>query len=161
VLAGIGGTPALNHIPLERANAGRILAYKLGGRAEMPEPPKLVPGKVEAPVIEASPAQLAHGKERYVTHCARCHGFEAKGTGFLPDLRHSSRAVHDAWDAIVLKGAFANKGMAGFEDLIDADDAHAIHAYVSEQAHLEPGWVDLAFGWARENLCVPVSWVAD
>ncbi|MBW2287419.1 MAG: PQQ-dependent dehydrogenase, methanol/ethanol family [Deltaproteobacteria bacterium] len=161
VLAGIGGTPALNHIPLERANAGRILAYKLGGAAAMPEPPELVPGKVHAPIIEASAEVLAHGKERYVTLCARCHGFEAKGTGFLPDLRHSPRAVHDAWDAIVLKGAFANKGMAGFADLLDADDAHAIHAYVAEQAHHEPSWIDLTVGWARKNLCVPVSWVAD
>ncbi|MBW2397746.1 MAG: hypothetical protein JRG80_00575, partial [Deltaproteobacteria bacterium] len=63
--------------------------------------------------------------------------------------------------AIVLKGAFANKGMAGFADLLDADYAHAIHAYVAEQAHHEPSWIDLTVGWARKNLCVPVSWVAD
>jgi mono/diheme cytochrome c family protein len=161
VLAGIGGTPALNHVPLERANAGRVLAYKLGGKATLPEAPKLVPGRVDTPKVEATDETLARGRALYATHCGRCHGFDALGTGFLPDLRHSSRAVHDAWDEIVLQGAFSNKGMAGFGDLLDAADAHAIHAYVVTEAHREPGWIDLAMGWARENLCVPVSWVAD
>jgi len=97
----------------------------------------------------------------YSTHCARCHGFTAQGTGFLPDLRYSPRDVHESWDSIVLNGAFGAKGMAGFGDLIDAEDSRAIHAYVVNRAHSETTVVDRIFGWARENICIPTWLVAD
>jgi len=161
VLAGIGGTPALNHVELDYVNDGRILAYKLGGQAALPPVTKRQPGSVDVPPLTLSPESLARGDSLFSTHCARCHGFLAQGTGFLPDLRHSPRAVHDAWDAIVLQGAFHAKGMASFADLIDAEDSRAIHGYVVSQALRAPALVDRLVGWARKNLCVPTSWVAD
>jgi quinohemoprotein ethanol dehydrogenase len=123
--------------------------------------PQRPEGKVDVAPMPAPPETPAHGEERFATLCARCHGFTAQGVGFFPDLRHSAREVHDAWDAIVLQGAFANKGMASFADLIDADDARAIHAYVVAQALREPTLVERLFRWARKNLCVPTRWVAD
>jgi quinohemoprotein ethanol dehydrogenase len=161
VMAGIGGTPALNHLPIDYVNDGRLLAYKLGGKVELPAVVARDPGSVDVPPLAATAAILARGEERYSTLCARCHGFQARGTGFLPDLRYSARGIHDAWDAIVRGGALESRGMASFADLLDEADARAIHAYVVAQAGREPTLVDRIFGWARENLCVPTSWVAD
>jgi quinohemoprotein ethanol dehydrogenase len=161
VLAGIGGTPALNHVELDYVNDGRILVYKLDGKASLPPVVERPAGIVDAPPLTVSPAALARGDSLFSTHCGRCHGFLARGTGFLPDLRHSPRAVHDAWDEIVLKGAFHAQGMASFADLIDSEDSRAIHGYVVSQALREPTLVDHLVGWAREHLCVPTSWVAD
>jgi len=161
VMAGIGGTPALNHASIGYQNDGRLLAYKLDGGAPLPPVVAREPGRVDAPPLSADAETLARGQERYSTLCARCHGFEARGTGFLPDLRHSARDVHAAWDAIVRGGALESRGMASFADLLDAEAARAIHAYVVAQARKQPTLVERVFDWARENLCVPTSWVAD
>ncbi|MFQ5417888.1 MAG: PQQ-dependent dehydrogenase, methanol/ethanol family [Myxococcota bacterium] len=161
VMAGIGGTPALNYLDLDYVNEGRLLAYKLGGRAPLPPVKPRKPGHVDAPPPTAAPETVAAGAVLFSTHCGRCHGMQAKGTGFLPDLRHSARDVHNSWDAIVLGGAFESRGMASFRDLLDAEDSAAIHAYVIAEAHREPSLVDRVVGWARKNLCVPVSWVTD
>jgi len=161
VMAGIGGTPALNYLELDYVNDGRLLAYKLGASREMPPVERRKPGTVEAAAMPVSAEVLDRGEDLYSTHCARCHGFRAEGTGFLPDLRHSTRGVHDSWDSIVLDGAFSAKGMASFADLIDGTDSHAIHAYVVERALSEPTLIDRIFGWARANVCVPTWVVAD
>jgi len=161
VLAGVGGTPALNYLELSHENDGRILAFTLGANEPMPSVVARTPGTVHAPELAASPEEVARGESLYATHCARCHGFGAEGTGFLPDLRYSSSEVHDGWDAIVLRGAFQARGMAGFADLIDSADSHAIHAYVVSRARRNPTLVDRAFAWARTTLCVPTWLVAD
>jgi quinohemoprotein ethanol dehydrogenase len=161
VMVGIGGTPALNYLDLTYENDGRVLAFKLGGRGEMPPVPPRKPGVVDAPTIPADAEVLAQGESLYSTHCARCHGVMVRGSGFLPDLRHSSRPIHDSWDSIVRGGAFRAKGMAGFGDLIDEAESRAIHAYVAERAHSDPTLVDQLFEWARENICIPTWMVAD
>ena len=54
----------------------------------------------------------------------------------------------------MLAGAFRARGMAGFADLIDAEESRSIHAYVVAQAHTEPSVLDHVVDWARKNLCV-------
>jgi hypothetical protein len=56
-----------------------------------------------------------------------------QSTGGIADLRYSTAAVHQTWDAIVRGGAFVGKGMAGFDHVLEAEDAEAIRAYVVEQ----------------------------
>jgi quinohemoprotein ethanol dehydrogenase len=123
--------------------------------------PAREPGTVRAPELPASEEELARGESLYATHCARCHGFAAQGTGFLPDLRHAAPEVHASWDGIVLDGALSARGMASFGDLLDADDSRAIHAYVVREARREPTWTERGVAWARRNLCIPTWLVAD
>ena len=68
--------------------------------------------------------------------------------GGVPDLRYSGKDVHDAWNAIVLEGAFRGRGMAGFNHVLDADGAKAIQAYVISQTE---GSIALCQSEYREN----------
>jgi len=43
-------------------------------------------------------------------------------------------ATHALFDAIVLDRAYAIKGMARFDDVLSPADAHAVHAYLIDQA---------------------------
>ncbi len=93
--------------------------------------------RVEAPLSPApaeyrgTAAQVVHGADLFGYHCARCHG-DASGSGNYPNLWRLSPATHAAFEAIVLKGAFSYAGMASFADVLSAQDARDIHAYLAE-----------------------------
>ncbi len=138
VLAGWGGAFALaSGVPKHRNNVlqgGRILAFKLGGTASLPEP-KVTPINIpEPPDLGATPEQIAEGESLFHAYCSVCHGPGALSSGSLPDLRYMAPATHDAWDAIVRGGAFVSKGMASFAEVLDEAQAQAVHAYVVNQA---------------------------
>ena len=69
--------------------------------------------------------------------------------------------MHDNWDAIVLGGAFGSRGMAGFADLLSPQESRAIHAYVVDRTLADPTLLETLHDWARRNLCVPHTWLAD
>ncbi len=134
VLAGWGG-PAFNTLRgdealLRYANHGRLLAFRLGG-APVPLPPAVAPrGPIpEPPPIEATPAQLEHGRGLYVTHCGGCHGMYGS-TPMLPDLRRLTPEKHALFTDIVLGGLLESAGMGSFAGVLDAADVRAIQAYV-------------------------------
>ncbi|MEZ5558582.1 MAG: PQQ-dependent dehydrogenase, methanol/ethanol family [Pseudomonadales bacterium] len=138
VVAGWGGAFALaGGVPRHRDNAlaeGRILAFKLGGQAQLPKAEVTYLEIPEPPAMDTTPEQVARGEGLYHETCAVCHGpGVTQGTGGIPDLRYSSADVHAAWDAIVLGGAYVGKGMPSFASTLSAEDAAAVHAYVVEQ----------------------------
>jgi quinohemoprotein ethanol dehydrogenase len=45
-----------------------------------------------------------------------------------------STATHAEFDAIVLGGARADRGMVSFADVVTRDDAVALHAYLIQRA---------------------------
>jgi quinohemoprotein ethanol dehydrogenase len=54
-----------------------------------------------------------------------------------PDLHRMPEATHARFDDIVLRGALADAGMASFADVLNAEDARHIHAFIlREQARL-------------------------
>jgi quinohemoprotein ethanol dehydrogenase len=59
----------------------------------------------------------------------------AVGGGVIPDLRYMSAETHAAFDAIVLEGARADRGMVSFADRVSAAEADAIHAFVIARAN--------------------------
>jgi PQQ-dependent dehydrogenase (methanol/ethanol family) len=138
VLAGWGGAFGLaSGVPPQagnRSSHGRLLAYRLGGSATLPEPPAR-DALGEPPPQTADAATIDRGEALYHAHCAVCHGPGASGSGVLPDLRRMQEETHAAFDAIVLRGAFAGKGMVGFSHVLDEAGAAAIHAYLIRQAH--------------------------
>jgi quinohemoprotein ethanol dehydrogenase len=79
------------------------------------------------PASKASRAEIAHGEEKFVEQCSRCHVF---GPNTTPDLRKLPPPVHAAFDDIVLKGALAARGMESFADLLTPAAVNAIHAYL-------------------------------
>ena len=110
---------------------GRILTFKLGATGELPQVEIAYLDIPEPPAMETEPEQVAHGARLYHSYCSVCHGpGVVGGTPGVPDLRYSTAAVHESWDAIVRLGAYAGKGMAAFDHVLEADDAKAIQAYV-------------------------------
>jgi quinohemoprotein ethanol dehydrogenase len=136
LMAGYGGGTLLMPYPLGSAaqrygNAGRIIAFKLGG-ADVPRPVELSGAAFPPPPPrEATSAQIAAGEVLYNRYCARCHVF---GNGLLPDLRRMSAATHRIFYEIVLAGAYGGRGMARWDDVLSRADAEAIHAYLVDQA---------------------------
>jgi quinohemoprotein ethanol dehydrogenase len=137
VMAGFGGGLMANPFPKGSAaykygNAGRIVAFRLGG-GETPKPPPMgePTTPTQPPQAEGSAAQIADGEVLYNRYCSRCHVF---GRGLLPDLRQMSPATHLMFEQIVLKGAYQVKGMARWDDVLSRADEEAIHAYLIDQA---------------------------
>jgi len=113
--------------------AGRVLAYALGGKASPPPTPPPLGPVPEPPVrSEAGAAEVERGGLLYARLCLGCHGPFAIGGGSLPDLRYSSAETHARFVDIVVGGARADLGMPGFGDLLSAEDARRIEAYVLE-----------------------------
>jgi quinohemoprotein ethanol dehydrogenase len=110
----------------------RILTFKLGGIATLPETP--APEIVTVPEVSADEETLAEGASQYDTVCRTCHGFDVVSGGMIPDLRYMSAQTHLEFDAIVLGGSRAEQGMASFADLLAPEDTDAIYAYIVSKA---------------------------
>jgi len=161
VTVGMGGSEGLNMTEFDYQNAGYVIAWKLGGKAELPRVEKRPPGRVQVEPMHAPPERIAQGEALYAQHCFRCHGMGTKSGGELPDLRFASRDTHARWNDIVLSGLRADRGMASFADVLDADGAAAIEAYVIAQAYREPTLLERAAEWLhQQGACVPARWVA-
>jgi PQQ-dependent dehydrogenase (methanol/ethanol family) len=161
VLAGVGGSDGVHRDVIGYQNDGRILAWKLGGQAEMPSVAPLSDPKPAPPALELSPAAILEGRTLYSRHCARCHGLGARSAGVISDLKLADAQVHRDWRAIVLGGTLASRGMASFADVLDESDADAIQAYVVSRTLHEPTGLERIADWASQWACVPASWLAD
>ncbi len=122
-------------IELPRSSA-RLLVFKLGGTKQLP------PLKAEEPVsppprLTASEAEVRKGAQLYADTCALCHG--PRAVGGVKDLRHMSPEAHAAFNQIVLGGAYVDKGMASFDDILSEEDAEAIHGYLISRANEDWG----------------------
>lgn len=136
VMAGYGGGVLALPFPDESAairygNAGRIVAFKLGG-GPVPKPAaRHEEPFARPPSREGSAASIASGEVLYNRYCSRCHVF---GVGVLPDLRRLSPVTHQIFYDIVLNGVYQGKGMARWDDVLSRADAESIHAYLIDQS---------------------------
>ncbi|MDH4109149.1 MAG: c-type cytochrome, partial [Gammaproteobacteria bacterium] len=140
VAAGWGGIYALapGEIGLlsgRLGNKSRILAFKLGGQARLPEAEPLAPLVFTPPATEASGDEVQHGKFLYHRHCVACHGDAAVSAGMLPDLRATPMLHGDAFQSVVLGGALVDRGMVSFAEELDENGVEAIRAYLVARAH--------------------------
>jgi alcohol dehydrogenase (cytochrome c)/quinohemoprotein ethanol dehydrogenase len=113
-------------------NAGRVLAWKLGGTARLPEP-ELRREPVTPIEARIDPQRAQRGKKIYFRHCSPCHGPAAVGGGFLPDLRRSAPAIYEALPAIVLDGGRLDGGMPAFGSFLGLEDVADLRAYLLER----------------------------
>jgi alcohol dehydrogenase (cytochrome c)/quinohemoprotein ethanol dehydrogenase len=118
------------------SNLPRILVYKLGGKASLPDLPAAPPAVLNPPPETASAAVVASGKKLFHTFCSNCHGDSATSSGVIPDLRHSS-VIGDAkaMDVIVREGSLQANGMVAFKEEVSAQDLEKIRAYVIHRAN--------------------------
>jgi quinohemoprotein ethanol dehydrogenase len=140
VLAGWGGTYAISGGDASRKggpaiNRSRVLAFKLGGTATLPEPPA-EPAIAQPPALVGD-AQLIHqGQLLFHQNCSTCHGDSAVGGGVLPDLRWSRmNRSEQSWRIVVIDGGRKDRGMVSFAAVLSPADAEAIRAYVIKRAN--------------------------
>jgi hypothetical protein len=96
VVSGVGGSLLMDPARHKTVNEGRVLAWKLDGRAEMPATEPLPPGRVDAPPLDATPETITHGRDLYAVQCLRCHGAGAKSMKPFADQpsEDDARAIH-------------------------------------------------------------------
>jgi quinohemoprotein ethanol dehydrogenase len=95
---------------------------------------------VPPPELTGTNGQVALGERLYGENCALCHGAAARGG--VKDLRHMTADTHRQFNDIVLRGIYLDKGMASFADLLDQEQADAIHAYLIARANEDWGRSD-------------------
>jgi mono/diheme cytochrome c family protein len=134
VMAGWGGAFALAAGDAAagagvRNNAGRLLAFKLGGTAKLPvhEAEELELAAIPA---DLDAAQVKEGLRLYHRWCSVCHGPGVVGGGVVKDLRYATPETYEAIPDIVVRGIYRGKGMPRFGDWLDDDDALALRAYI-------------------------------
>jgi len=119
----------------DKRNLSRILAFKLGGTAELPPLPAQ-PATASPPDPFGSPEQIGAGARLYTKNCSVCHGVGVISGGVLPDLRYSAIADSaDAFGGVVLEGTMIDRGMASFAEVLSAEDTEAIRAFIAFQAN--------------------------
>ena len=140
IVVGWGGVFGLGHGDLSKVyadvrNNSRVLVFKLNGNTQLPVSRPYQENFVAPPKQVGSAAQVAAGKEVYNQYCVVCHGSRAIGGGLIQDIRYGG-VLHspELWNQVVLKGIFANKGMAGFESVLSASQVEDIRAYVIDVA---------------------------
>ena len=137
VMVGVGGagqTSAPASMPTRPRMMGRLLVFKLGGKAVAPA----YPAAPEIPPLDltkiSTTGDVANGFAVFHKNCTVCHGPNASGA-WLPDLKRSPvLADANSWKGVVIDGTNASRGMAGFARFLSAKDAEDMRAYVIEEA---------------------------
>jgi cytochrome c len=96
---------------------------------------------VDFPVFETHQGRqvvtkdIFSGFEKYDSYCFRCHGFDAVGGEYAPDLRKSlvnGMSKHEFFVAS-MEGR-SSKGMPGWAGFFDADELNQVYEYVEARA---------------------------
>jgi quinohemoprotein ethanol dehydrogenase len=136
VNVGWGGSPVhgLSTAPQPvRFGPARLMVFRLDATG-VTLPPMPPPSAVSAPPpLRATEDAVRRGRELYGQTCSRCHGDNA--IGGLKDLRWMTRETRAQFNAIVLDGLRADKGMAAFRDLLSTQDVDAINAFLVARAN--------------------------
>ena len=135
LMAGWGGSGPLSiKLPGSRsAGNGRLLVYKLGGKARLP-PPADRPPLPEPPAQTGTDQTIQQGMALYHQHCMFCHGVAVSNDHVVADLRYMSAGSHKAFQQIVRGGILSGIGMASFADRVSQVEADAIHDYIISAA---------------------------
>ena len=120
---------------LKYGNAGKIFAFKLGGKAALPKVTERNLDIPEPPASAATAAQIENGKFRYTATCMVCHGALVVSGGVVPDLRRLTTEKHSIFKQIVYDGVIHSAGMPRMGDLVSLkQDVADIQAYIIERS---------------------------
>jgi quinohemoprotein ethanol dehydrogenase len=126
VLTGMGTSvgmmgPLLQQFHIDsRTQAHRVLTFKLGGGASIPETVATSPQPSADPGYVQNSATESAGEVVYLQHCTQCHGVAVIAAGIAPDLRFSDVPLDpDVFQAVLHEGSLLPLGMPRFEELTD------------------------------------------
>ncbi len=116
-------------------NYSRILVYKLGGTAKLPDVVPVPDPVLNPPAAFGTVAVIGHGQELYGRFCGTCHGNDGFSRGMFPDLRYAGAiGSAAAFKTIVIDGALTQNGMVSFAKALGPDEPEAIRAYLVSKA---------------------------
>jgi quinohemoprotein ethanol dehydrogenase len=116
-------------------NISRVLAFKQGGKVNLPPLPDLPQPQLKPPRSTASSVTVQKGEGLYQRYCSACHGDVAVSGGVLPDLRYSATLGTSQWSDVILGGLLQPSGMVSFSKELSKQDVEAIRAYVIFRAN--------------------------
>ena len=159
VMAGWGGAVGLvlAEDDAKAGGPGRLLVYKLGGKAKLPQVLQKEP-VFRHRQMAASDLQLENGMLLYNQHCMRCHGMGVANKGLTSDLRMMSDDTHRLFKPIVLEGLYRSVGMIGFADVLSESDVSDIHQYINAAANSQwqqqqqPAWLISLKQWFLDKV---------
>ena len=116
---------------------GRLWTFRLGGEQDF-EPVRGQPlPELTAIPYDDDPDIQTLGNNIYHQRCFYCHGVGASSGGIISDLRYSAPATYEAYNSIVLEGAYESLGMPNLSEFITADELDAVkHWLLSLRAEL-------------------------
>ena len=133
VMAGIGGVAvgAGGQATLPRSKFGRMLAFKLNGKGQLPSLSNGVAREVPNTARADVKGDIEKGRADYDRVCASCHGEKAVSPTAIPDLRYSRTVVTAGeFNDIVIDGSRAEKGMVSFSSVLKPEDVENIRTYL-------------------------------
>lgn len=120
------------------ANNSRLLVYKLGGTAQLPNAAfkSAVALRLDPPLLTGSTERVIAGQQSFGKYCAGCHGVSAVADKAIPDLRFSP-VLHSLteWKGIVLGGARSANGMVSFKGILAEGEEENLYHYVISEAN--------------------------
>ncbi len=146
ILVGARGLPPkVERTSAVSANNSRILVFKPGGTATLPNSmPATVKvaasAKINPPLLTANNEAVAGGEQSYNQSCAICHGRNAvpSAGATAPDVRYSEMLRDPAhFKKIVLDGERGAQGMPAFKASLKDGEADNILAYIIKRANDE------------------------
>jgi quinohemoprotein ethanol dehydrogenase len=115
---------------------GRVVAYKLGGKAALPTPAPATQPVLNPPANFGTEAQVAAGMQSYTASCAICHEGNARNSTGAPDLRYSPfLASTAAFNSVVIDGIKMDGGMKSFKGALSNESVEAIRAHIVSLAN--------------------------
>jgi quinohemoprotein ethanol dehydrogenase len=138
-IAGLGGAAAggfgMRGQKQVRAEHGRMLVFKLGGKAALPSLGGSGARQVPDLARANATGDVTVGETVFERSCSGCHGENAVSNTATPDLRYSQSIIDaNEFKAIVVDGARADKGMVGFGAVLKPGESEAIRAYLVSRA---------------------------
>ena len=119
-----------------RTEAKRVLTFRLGGSAALPEVSATALAPIADPEFSSATGENMNGLVIYAQRCAICHGVNRIAAGQAPDLRTSAAILMaDSFAAIVRDGALVPRGMPRFEELTERELAD-LREYIRSGAAL-------------------------
>ena len=128
IAVGWGGYAGLHHKLTKQINPGTVYTFALGRKGTMPTFPEQLQKKLVELQPTATETEITRGKGLFNQYCRACHSLN--GGGSIPDLTFSTEETFNAFDDIVWRGAYLQKGMPKFGDRITQKDASDIKQYI-------------------------------
>jgi len=100
------------------ALSGALLAAPAAPGGQQPEPREQPDAQTLENPVEATPASLAAGRQRYVFLCRQCHGNRGRGDG---DMSHAGGVPSDFTDDVWKHGASDGEIFTVIKEGVTAD----------------------------------------